>query len=304
MTTVVEINSDSCGISVSKGFLLISVQGKEEKIPFSDIEALIINSHGAYITNQAIMRLGGEGIPIVHCGGNAMPCALTLPCSANVYRKSRIELQAGCSLPLKKKLWQLVVSAKVRNQAAVLKLNGKKYLDMELLAGKVLSGDTGNVEATAARFYWERLFGKEFRRNPDLPGINSFLNYGYAILRAVMCRYITASGLLPELGIHHQNQMDPYCLADDLMEPFRPFTDLLISALPLERDAGLTPNYKKKLIGILDLPLEHNDISTHLRYCMQRAVEQFIQALESKKADLQYPRISQVVSEQLREQTI
>lgn len=301
MTTVIEINSESCKVSCDKGFLLISSTGGQHKIPFSELEAVIINSHGACLTNQAIMRLGVENIPIVHCGGNAMPVSLTLAYGANVYRKSRIELQIGATKPLQKQLWQQVVAAKVRNQTEVLKHNARKYQDLELLAGKVLSGDTGNIEAVAARFYWERLFQTEFRRDPDLPGINSFLNYGYAILRAAMSRNIVASGLIPELGIHHSNQMNPYCLADDLMEPYRPFTDLVIALIAPGPGTALKPEHKKSLIGILDLPLTQAGSSTHLRYCLQRTVEQFIRSLESKKAGLGFPLITGEVKANLRD---
>ncbi len=300
MTTVVEINAESCGIAVSKGFLLVSTAAEEKKIPLSDIEAVVVNAHGACITNGAMMRLGEEGIPIVHCGKNSQPCSLTLPYGANVRRKDRIEQQISSSLPLKKNLWQQVITAKIANQAAVLKLAGKKHQDLDLLCHKVLSGDSGNAEAVAARFYWERLLGKEFKRDPDAPGINSFLNYGYAILRAAMCRNIVASGLLPELGIHHHNQLNPYCLADDLMEPYRPFTDLLICVLNPGLEAGLTPDFKRKLVGVLDLPLTHAGIDTHLRYCLQRTVDQFIQALGIKKASLSFPLIGEDVLAQIQ----
>lgn len=291
MNSVVEISSDGISISVSKGFLLIKQQETEERIPLSEIETLIINSYGAYISNKAIMRLSENCVPIVHCGQNAIPCAITLPYGNNVYRKDRIELQIGSSLPLKKNLWQQVIKAKIRNQAKVLELSSKRHNDLDTMADKVQSGDVGNLEAVAARIYWERLFGKGFKRNPDLPGINSFLNYGYAILRASMCRCIVASGLIPELGIHHHNQMNPYCLADDLMEPFRPYIDLCVSILQTTETSPLTTIQKKVLVGLLDLPMQFQDTNTHLRYCIQRTVTDFVASLGQKKASLAFPLI-------------
>lgn len=292
MNSVVEINRDSIGISVSKGFLLVKETDAEEKIPLSDIETLIINSYGAYISNKAIMRLGENNIPIIHCAQNAMPIAITLPYADNVYRKERIEAQVQSSLPLRKKLWQLVTKAKIRNQAAVLDFNKLRNIDLLQMADKVQSGDVGNLEAAAARLYWERLFGKGFKRHPDIPGINGFLNYGYAIIRASMCRCIVASGFIPDLGIHHHNQMNPFCLADDLMEPFRPFIDLCVKAHFATESSVLNASAKKELISLLDLPLNFQDTDTHLRYCLQRAVADYMNSLYAKKAAISYPCIN------------
>lgn len=293
MTSVVEINTDSAVISVSKGFLLIRRDTAEDKIPLSDIESLIINAHGALISNHAIMRLTENGIPLVHCATNAMPCAITLHYGANVYRKDRIQMQIAASQPLKKNLWQQVIKAKVGNQATVLDVCGKSSQDLHVMAAKVGSGDPGNIEAIAARAYWERLFGKGFRRKPELEGINSYLNYGYAILRASFCRNLVAAGLLPELGIHHHNQMNPFCLADDLMEPFRPFVDLLVKALNLPPEAPLTTKHKRHLISILDLELSWQGKKTHLRFVIPLLIQQFINSLINKKAILPFPEVNQ-----------
>lgn len=291
MNSILEVNAASARISVSQGFLIIQVDGKENKVALSEIEALILNAQGSVLTNQAIMRLSAENIPILHCGVNNQPCAITLPTSGNIYRKERIESQIGMSVPLMKNLWQQVIKAKIANQAAVLGLAGKKRNDLDALAAKVLSGDTGNAEAIAARFYWQRLFSEEFRRDPDLPGINAFLNYSYAILRAAFCRFIAASGLLPELGIHHRSQRDPFCLADDLMEPYRPFADLFIWSLRLDPEAVLDPRSKRLLAGLLYFQLTDNNIETHLRNCIQRSVENFTNSLSAKKVMINYPQV-------------
>ncbi len=303
MNSVLEVSGESCGISVSKGFLVITTTGQEEKIPLSEIEALVINSHGAWITNQALLRLAEENIPIVHCGRNSMPCSLTLPYGANVYRKQRVQSQIDASLPLRKNLWQQVIKAKIANQARVLELSGLPCNDLDNLAARVLSGDTGNNEAVAARFYWERLLGPGFKRDPDLPGLNGFLNYGYAILRASVCRAIVAAGLIPELGIHHHNQMNPYCLADDLMEPFRPYVDLSLKARKITAGETLSPERKRQLVAILDLPLAHQGEATHLRYCLQRAVGQYVNSLDTKKPGFDFPIIAVEVVNSLKDGT-
>lgn len=292
MNSILEIIAEACRISVTKGFLLIARGTAEDKVPLSEIEALIISSRGAVITNQAIHRLSEEGVPIVHNGPNAQPCALTLPYGANIFRKERITWQISASQPLRKNLWRQVVKAKISNQAAVLGLAGKRRNDLDALAAGVLSGDSGNAEAVAARSYWQRLFGKSFRRNPDLPGINAHLNYGYAILRASLCRALVASGLLPELGIHHRNLMDPFCLADDLMEPYRPFADLLVHTLRISTKAALTSERKIILAGLLNLPLSHENTDTRLRFCLLRTVEQLVRSFEAKKPLLNYPTVT------------
>lgn len=292
MISVLEINAESAVITVSKGFLVIRLDSDENKIPLDNIESLIVNSHAALISNHALMRLAEQNIPIVHCGRNAVPIALTLSYGANVYRKERIDLQLSASQPLIKNLWKQVVKAKIANQASVLTLGGRRSNDLSSLVDKVASGDTGNLEAVAARIYWERLFGKGFKRDPDLEGINSYLNYGYAILRASVCRNIVASGLLPELGIHHINQKNPYCLADDLMEPFRPFLDLLVYLMPLKQDCGLNPDHKRTLISILDLELPFVGQLTHLRFLIPRIINLYITALAEKKPQLVYPVIT------------
>lgn len=301
MNSVLEISADQIRISVQRGFLLLVQENQEQKVPLSEIEALLINSHGAYISNAAIMRLSEAGIPIVHCSKNAMPCALTLPYGSNVYRKERIHLQISASLPLKKNLWQCVTIAKILNQAAVLNLAGKRNNDLVELSKKVLSGDKGNCEAIAARIYWERLFGKGFKRKPELEGINSFLNYGYAILRATMCRAIVAAGLLPELGIHHHNQMNPYCLADDLMEPYRPFIDLMIHTMGISDSDSLMPDSKKLLVGILYLWVEDAKQKSPLRNRMFDTVSEYVNSLKDKKILLDYPLIDSGIVSEIKE---
>lgn len=291
MNSILEINAESAVITVNKGFLVIRCKEKEDKIPLDNIESIIINSYGTLISNNAIMRLAELHIPIVHCGKNANPCALTLDYGSNVYRKERINLQISASLPLQKNLWKQVVKAKIKNQSAVLAVLNKKYYDLSLLGDKVLSGDTKNMESVAARMYWKRLFYRNFKRNPDLEGINSFLNYGYAILRASFCRNITAGGLYPELGIHHTNQKNPFCLADDLMEPFRPYIDLLVKILEVNDQNMLNPIYKRALVKILDLKLPFMQEINHLRFIIPQIINSFINSLVLKKPVLVYPLI-------------
>lgn len=286
---VIELDKAGIYISVKGGFLLVKAEDKTEQLTLDNIDCLILNSYGASFSNQALNRLCELNIPLLVCGANANPIGILLSNAENVYRKQHLTAQLSASLPLQKNLWQSIIGAKVRNQALLLKELGKKYQDIALLEKKVTSGDSGNAEAIAARIYWSRLFGASFKRDFEQPGINAFLNYGYAILRAATCRYIAAAGLLPEAGIHHRNQMNPFCLADDLLEPYRPFADQLVYALMPEPKAELNPAYKKQLVGLLDRPVNIKDTNYHLRFALERTVQTAVNSYLQKKCLLEYP---------------
>ncbi len=212
--------------------------------------------------------------------------------SQNVNRKHRIEAQLAISAPLRKQLWQSVIRAKLQNQSALLRLTGKSCRDIDILAAKVRSGDAGNYEAVAARRYWPRLMGSKFKRDQDEPGVNGLLNYGYAILRAAVCRAIVGAGLLPELGIHHCNQMNPFSLGDDLMEPFRPMIDQMVMTMECGPDAVLTTELKRKLVGVMDSQLEFKDQKVHLRDSIGTVINLYTESLLQKRPLLVYPLLT------------
>jgi CRISPR-associated protein Cas1 len=184
-----------------------------------------------------------------------MPVGLHLPLSGNTLQSERFMAQIEASLPLKKQLWQQTVQAKITNQAYVLQQNRNiSTKNMQKWASDVKSGDSDNLEGRAAVFYWSNLFPdiKDFKRGREEAPPNNLLNYGYAILRAVIARSLVASGLLPTLGIHHHNRYNAYCLADDIMEPYRPFIDKLVVEIV---DGGinfreLSKEIKVKLLNI------------------------------------------------------
>ena len=301
MASTLELSSGSVFISVSRGFLLIKRDTEELKIPLADLDCVILSSPAASISSQAISRLAEENIPIVHCGKNAMPVALSLAYADNVYRRGRVMRQIGASLPLKKRLWQQIVQAKILNQGAVLSLTGAKAGDFPTLAEKTLSGDTGNMEAIAARKYWERLFGKGFKRDPEAPGRNSFLNYGYAILRAAVARSIVGAGLIPDLGLEHCNMMNPYCLADDLMEPYRPLIDICVWSMFLSDGTELSPINKRILITMLEIELVLEGNHASMRNCVDTSVRSYVRSLYNKKSEIIYPGIDEETAQLLRE---
>lgn len=224
-------------------------------VPIEDIGVVVLEDRQITITNVALDALLQNNCAVITCDEKHMPAGMLLPLEGNTIQSERFANQIDASLPLKKQLWQQTVQAKIRNQASVLKrLSGVEVGCMLVWANDVKSGDSDNLEGRAAAYYWKNIF-------PSLPGFtrdregempNNLLNYGYAIVRAVIARALVASGLLPTLGIHHHNRYNAYCLADDIMEPYRPYVDeLVVNIMRSDIDYGeLTPELKKQLLGL------------------------------------------------------
>ena len=207
-----------------------------QTIPFADI-AVLVTSHPQICFTQAVLAgLAAAGGMLIVSNEKHLPAAMLLPLSTHSTQTERFARQAAVSLPTRKRAWQQIVQAKLRAQARLLEETTGGDAGLRLMAGKVRSGDPDNLEAQAARIYWQALFGKgalgePFRRDPEGEGINVHLNYGYAVLRAIVARALCAAGLHPSLGVHHHNRYDTFCLADDLMEPFRPLVDRVVARL-------------------------------------------------------------------------
>jgi len=224
-------------------------------IPIEDIGIVILDNKQITITHGLLEALLNNNAAVITCGSNRMPIGLHLPLEGNTTQSERTQAQIEASLPLKKQLWQQTIQAKITNQAFVLKeCRNEVVKNMLVWVKDVKSGDSDNLEARAAAYYWANMFRniKGFRRGRDGIPPNNLLNYGYAILRAVIARSLVASGLFPALGIHHHNRYNAYCLADDIMEPYRPFVDKMVAEIV---DSGedyqeLTRNIKMKLLGI------------------------------------------------------
>lgn len=184
-----------------------------------------------------------------------MPVGLMLPLEGNTIQSERFQHQIEASLPLRKQLWQQTVEYKIRNQATLLHaVNGTEVRNMMVWAGNVKSGDSDNLEGRAAAYYWSNMFPTipDFTRSRDGAYPNNLLNYGYALLRATIARALVASGLLPTLGIHHHNRYNAYCLADDIMEPYRPYSDQIVVDIMRQfpNQTELTTDIKRRLLSI------------------------------------------------------
>jgi len=206
-------------------------QDAERTIPVEDIGVVVLDNRRITITTGAMEALLANNCAIITCDSTNLPVGLMLPLSGNSTQSERFRAQIDASLPLKKQLWQQTVRQKILNQAAVLSKNtGAIVKNMQVWANEVRSGDPDNLEARSAAYYWRNLFPTlpNFVRGREGDPPNNLLNYGYAILRACVARGLVGSGLLPTLGIHHHNRYNAYCLADDIMEPYRPYVDDLV----------------------------------------------------------------------------
>ena len=219
-------------------------------VPIEDIGVIVLDNKQITVTQGVFEALLENNAAVITCNSKRLPVGLMLSLCGNTTQNERFRNQLDASLPLKKQLWQQTIQAKIRNQATVLKsCRGSEVRNMEKWVDEVRSGDVENIEARAAVYYWANLFDN-FRRNRDDDPPNNLLNYGYAILRAVIARALVSSGLLPILGIHHHNRYNAYCLADDIMEPYRPFVDRLIVDLFDSGIAELDKDTKAKLLSI------------------------------------------------------
>lgn len=237
----------------------------EKTVPIEDVGICILDNFQITITQGLIEKMLQNNIALIHCNSKSMPNGIMLPMVGNTLQSERYGIQLEASLPLKKQLWQQTIMAKINNQAAVLKKNTQNEIGNMIKWSKtVKSDDSDNLEARAAVYYWSHLFHNipKFRRDRDGIFPNNLLNYGYAILRAIIARALVSTGLLPAVGIHHHSKYNPYCLADDIMEPFRPYIDEYILTImeQFPQETELTKEVKAALlkIPVLDVNINNN----------------------------------------------
>lgn len=286
--SILEIAQDNRFVSVERGFLVISRHREElGRIPLDMLDAVIVTGHGITYTNNALLKLCQHDVPVIICGENYHPAGIVTGMALHYKQTERLEYQIAAGKPLKKQLWKTIVQHKIRHQMYELERAGKQSKSFETLLNKVRSGDPDNIEAQAAQRYWKRLFGTGFNRDPNETGINAFLNYGYAVIRGAVARFTVGSGLHPSIGIHHHNKLNPFCLVDDLMEPFRPLVDRTVFALFAPHfshtDLPLTPDYKKELAGILEHPIYTAGEESTVNNGIQKFVWSYVESLSSGK---------------------
>ena len=251
MQRVIEIADRAVHLALSRGFVVVKEDGAEvARIPLDDIACLLLTGQQASVSTAVLHAMMERNTPVVIMGPNYHPSGLLLPTAGHFASKQRLDWQIAATEPFKKRIWQQIVQAKILHQATVLQRHTGKNYGLAAMSGQVSSGDLQNREAQASRIYWQKLFGANFRRHAD-DAVNAALNYGYAVIRACVARQLVGCGLNPALGLHHDNIENPFCLADDIIEPFRPFVDDLVFGLSREDFLGLTPQIKKDLAAIL-----------------------------------------------------
>ena len=269
-------------------------QESVKTIPIEDIGVVILDHKQITVTHGLIESLLANNTAVITCDSSRMPIGLLLPLSGNTVQSERFRNQIDASVPLKKQLWQQTIQAKITNQAHVLNtMRGEVVKNMLKWVGDVKSGDSNNLEGRAAAYYWKNMFPEieDFTRGREGVPPNNLLNYGYAILRAIVARALIGSGLLPTLGIHHHNRYNAYCLADDIMEPYRPFVDKLVIEIVdnSENISELSTALKSRLLTIPTLDVNINGQRSPLMIAVGQTTASLAKCYNGELRRITYP---------------
>lgn len=290
--------SNPAYLSLRNSQLVIAFTDKdkaERTVPIEDIGVLLLENQQITITHGCISELLQNNVAIISCDASHMPIGLILPLDGGSTQTERFRYQIEASQPLKKQLWQQTIQQKIYNQARVLDTLGFDVDNMYRWSRSVRSGDPDNFEARAAAYYWQTIFSRhmDFNRHRAGEAPNNLLNYGYAILRAVVARALVSSGLLPTLGIFHRNKYNAYCLADDIMEPYRPMVDRLVYEMVDENldIAELNSELKMKLLQLPQMDVQFEDITSPLLVGVSRTTASLARCFEGISRKINYPEL-------------
>ena len=291
---IIEIGSEGAYLHVRLGQLIITRDGKDiGSVPMDDMAALVMDHPRTVITQACLAALLDHNIMVVTTDARHQPVGMLLPLSAHTLQTERFNAQSALSQPVRKQLWKQLIQAKIRWQARILRdVTGSDAL-LAGLVGKVRSGDPDNIEAQAARRYWSRLFPQgTFKRDRDAADQNRYLNYGYAILRALTARSLCAAGMHPSLGIHHHNRYNAYCLADDFMEPYRPFVDIRVHRLTEEygEDRELDQEIRLELLELVKQMVKVGDETITLQGALHKTAQSFSKIVLGEAKSLVLPQ--------------
>ena len=264
--------------------------------PIEDIGIVILDHKQITLTSGTLDALLSNNCSVITCDSKSMPTGLLLPLSGNTVQNERFREQLLASVPLKKQLWQQTIKVKIANQFAALSICLKEIFPcMQIWSNEVKSGDSDNLEARAAAFYWKTLFAHidGFTRDREGVSPNHLLNYGYAILRAVIARALVSTGLLPTLGIHHHNRYNAYCLADDIMKPYRPYVDVLVFQLVQEYGSSieLSKEIKARLLSIPTLEVGINNKRSPLMIAASQTTASLYKCFSGELRKISYPEM-------------
>lgn len=284
-------------LSLRDGQLLVRLPAEEgsRSIPIEDIGVLILDHQQISITHGLMNALEAHKCALITCSASHMPSGLFLPLNAHSLQSERFQTQIEATLPLKKQLWQQTVRMKIQNQARVLEeVYAQPQANMLAWVKQVRSGDPDNLEARAAAYYWANLFPSlpKFTREREESAPNALLNYGYALLRAVVARSLVSVGLLPTLGIHHHNRYNAYCLADDIMEPYRPYVDKFVQEIyEREYPESLTKDIKHRLLTIMEQDVVIDGITHPLSIATSLTASSLVRCFDGSSKQIDYPAL-------------
>jgi CRISPR-associated protein Cas1 len=284
---------NKCSLTTKHEQIVIKTAQIEKTIPIEDIGFIVIENQETYISIPLLSKLSTNNVSVIFCDNKHMPQSMLLNLDSHHIQQEHFKNQINASEPLKKQLWQQIIKQKIENQALHLeKLNKQKNTPLNFYASKVLSGDTDNREGVAAAYYWKHLFDFDFKRERYGAYPNLFLNYGYIILRAAVARALSGSGLLNTLGIHHHNKYNAFCLADDIMEPFRPLVDAkVIEIMQKYNEQELTPQIKAELLNVLTSTVYFENKKSPLMVGLTTTTSSLQQCFSGKTRKLIYPKL-------------
>lgn len=268
--------------------------GEVPKIPIEDIGLLVIDNGQIVITSAVMQELQDNKVAVLLCNNKHMPSGLMLPIDGNSVQQERITLQLNAKKTTINNLWKQIIFQKIENQAKVLDMLSINSIKLKVLSENIKSGDKTNREALAAVYYWKNIFKKhidKFQRDADGIAPNHFLNYGYSIVRSIMAKSIVSAGLSPTIGIFHKNKFNAFGLADDLMEPFRPFVDKIVYDMIEKNGLSelLNKEHKKTLLEIPLLEVISKEEITSLTLATQNTVNSFVRLLRNNEEELEVP---------------
>lgn len=270
-----------------------STKDLKGKVPVEDLGLLMLDHFQITISHQLIQKMMGNNVVVISCDAHHLPHGMMLPIHGHTEHSDRVKDQLEASEPLKKQLWKQTIECKIENQMEVLRRLGNYYEPMVEYQRNVKSGDITNMEGIAAQHYWKYLISLDFLRARFGDSPNQFFNFGYSVLRSIVARAIVETGLLPVLGIFHKNKYNAYCLADDLMEPFRPFVDLLVVRW-LEKNPEtkeLDKGFKAHILGIATVDVRIDDKTRPLLIAVKMMASSLYKCYTGEKRLISYPEL-------------
>jgi len=292
---IIEITESKTYLSIRYGQLIIKQDGEQRtSIPCEDIGVLLVDHSGVTYTHTVFTELLRYGAAVVLCSGNHHPTGMLLPIESNSVQTERYRKQIEAKEPLKKRLWKQIIRAKIAHQAKLAGKDSDVYRTLIALRDRVRSGDTDNIEAQASRKFWPvYLQDEQFKRDIDGPAPNNMLNYGYTVMRAGIARALCSAGLLPSLGIHHRNRYNAFCLADDMLEPFRGFVEAKVREIyeGEGRVDELDQRIKARLLEVLYEPVTIAGFKGPMMVGLHRAAASLQRCFAGEQRDIDLPKI-------------